>query len=149
MHKKNKTFSLGLELVSHEKAEKELKPFQKLEKKLQNLAHEIGQKKEDFQLIKKDRSEKDKIFAKLPFENRKFKVSFWEKKNGGKKKVDPFDLIDTPLMGDVIIEVKHFFISPTNKAITCEVKEVLCHEIEKPPSFFDDFEEISSSDAED
>ena len=112
-----------MELVSQGVAEKELKPFQNLEKKLQSLAQEIGQKKEDFHLIKKDRSEKDKIFAKLSFNNEKFKVSFWEKKNGGKKKVDPFDLIHTPLTGDVIIEVKHFFISPTNKAITCKVKE--------------------------
>ena len=133
----------------------EKEKLKKLEKKIQTLVWELKPKiqdfffqKEDFQLIKKDRSEKEKIFAKLPFRNQKIQTYFWERVNRQKKKVDPLGLIDMKLTGDVIIEIKQIFISRKIETITCEVKEVLLDEIEKPPSFFDDFEEISSSDAE-
>ena len=159
-HGKTKTCFLGMEIIPSDATEKEkkdiLKPLREMEKRIQMLAcelkpaiqHQFNFKEDDFHLIKKDRSEKDKIFAKLPFKNGKIKATFWEKKNDSKKKVDPLDLIDTHLIGDVVIEIQQIFISNI-KTITCVVKDVLCQEIEKPPSFFDEIEEICSDKEED
>ena len=65
-----------------------------------------------------------------------------------KSKTNPLELIDISLFGDVIVEVRQIFCSNI-KSITCVVKEAFFGEIEKTPSFFDEYEEsMKSSDEE-
>ena len=52
-----------------------------------------------------------------------------------KKKTNPLKFLDSPLLGDVIVEVRQIFISNI-KSITCVVKEVLIREEEKTTIFF-------------
>ena len=141
-------------------------PISDLERKIQNLALEnkpaikeihpkfADFKKDDFHLIKKDRSNKNKIYAKIPFKNDKIIPTFWERIQWGENqkpknmKTNPLELIDMNLYGDVIVEVRQIFCSNI-KSITCVVKEALFWEIEKPQSFFDEYEEsMKSSDEE-
>ena len=136
--------SLGIELAHSNDTEEEKSAFlsslKLMEKRIQKLAiqnkNQIKFKFEenDFHLIKTDRSEKNKIFAKIPDK----KCTFWVLDGETKKKTNPLKFIDSSLLGDVIVEVRQIFISNI-KTITCVVKEVLIREEEKPPSFFDDF----------
>ena len=166
-HGKDRSYSLGIDLFEPNLSEEDfLGPISDLEKEIQNLALEnkpaikeihpkfADFKKDDFHLIKKDRSNKSKIFAKIPFKNDKIIPTFWERIQWGenqkpkKMKSNPLELIDMDLHGDVIVEVRQIFCSNI-KSITCVVKEALFWEIEKPQSFFDEGESLSSDEEED
>ena len=85
-HGNNKNFSLGLELVDSLASEKTKKdtfqPILLMTKKIQDLVADLQPLEgfdfhsSDVQLLKKDRSEKDKIFAKVEFKNGKLKIPF-------------------------------------------------------------------------
>ena len=165
---KEKSFSLGIELSN----EDSFGWLESLEEKIQDLAlknlekiqdsakvnfpklqNKFKYKRDDFQIIKKTRTGKSKIYAKVPFRNEKIVPVFWrarqcdEKKI--KRKVSPFFYLGETLSGDVILEIKHIFVSEKFKTITCVVQEALFWEREEPETFFDDFEEESySSDEE-
>ena len=143
--------SLGIELFHPDDTEEEKSTFlnslQLIEKRISKLT--IQNKNQikfkfaegDFQLIKKDRSEKQKIFAKIPE-----KCNFWVMdEEETKKKTNPLKFADSTLLGDVIVEVRQIYISNT-KNITCVVKEVLIREEEKPISFLDDLAENEDED---
>ena len=54
-------------------------------------------------------------------------------------------MIGEDLHGDVVVEIRQIFVSNI-KLITCVVKEALFWEIEKSPSFFDEYDESCLSD---
>ena len=160
MNGKEKSFSIGIEINAIDD-EYNFNLIQEKEAKIQNLAMEnlseiqskFNFKKDDFHIIKKDRSGKNKIYAKVPFKNDKIIPTFWEafklreNQKPKKTKTNPLEVIGEDLHGDVVVEIKQIFISNKFKSITCVVQEALFWEIEKPESFFDKYEEpMESSD---
>ena len=100
----------------------------------------------DFILLKTDKSEQEKIYAKIypsKLPNSDFSCRFWELCDEGTKK-KPISkakqLINIPLRGQVVFSVKHLFCGNV-KAITCIVDEVLVEEIVQTASAFDAFED--------
>ena len=170
MNGKEKYFSIGIDLLNEYLDEECLDWIKNLEAKIQDLAMEnlpkiqdlakenlpklqskFNFKKDDFHIIKKDRSGKSKIYAKVPFKNNKIISTFWEafkwSENKPKKmRADSSVVVGENLGGDVIVEIKQIFVSDKFKSITCVVKEALFWEKEEPETFFDDFEEEFMSD---
>ena len=159
----NDSFSLGISIP-----ENSLNFFRDLEKHLNALAKEkkkevakIGQvfgryQEGDFSLLKVDKSEQEKIYAKIyssTLPNQDFSCRFWQlctAKSGAKKKKPiphPTTLINMPLRGQVVFTVKHLFCGNV-KTITCIVDEVLVEEVVQSVSAFDDFEDRDESDLE-
>ena len=151
----NDSFSLGISLP-----EDSLKFFKDLEKHLNVLAKEKKKEVEkigrifarydqgDFSLLKVDKSEQEKIYAKIypsKLPNQDFSCRFWQlcEVKGKKKKKPiphPTTLINMPLRGQVVFSVKHLFCGNV-KTITCIVDEVLVEEVVQSVSAFDDFED--------
>ena len=146
------SFSLGISLP-----ENSLEFFRDLEKHLNALAKEkkkevakIGQvfgryQEGDFSLLKVDKSEQEKIYAKIytsKLPNQDFSCRFWQLCGAKKKKPipHPTKLINMPLRGQVVFSVKHLFCGNV-KTITCIVDEVLVEEVVQSVSAFDDFED--------
>ena len=157
------SFSLGISLP-----EDSLKFFRDLEKHLNVLAtrkqkevEQIGRifgrfNQGDFSLLKVDKSEQEKIYAKIypsKLPTQDFSCRFWQVctvKGGRKKKEElpkPTALINMPLRGQVVFSVKHLFCGNV-KTITCIVDEVLVEEVVQASSAFDDFEDRNESDLE-
>ena len=156
------SFSLGITLPDESK-----KFFKDLEKHLNALAKkkkpevkEIGPnfarfQEGDFILLKTDKSEQEKIYAKiypskLPAQD--FSCRFWEvcdEGTSGAKKKKPISkakkLVNIPLRGQVVFSVKHLFCGNV-KAITCIVDKVLVEEIVQTASAFDEFEDRNEDD---
>ena len=110
----------------------------------------------DFSLLKVDKSEQEKIYAKIypsKLPTQDFSCRFWQLctvKGGRKKKEElpkPTALINMPLRGQVVFSVKHLFCGNV-KTITCIVDEVLVEEVVQASSAFDDFEDRNESDLE-
>ena len=151
----NDSFSLGISIP-----ENSLKFFRDLEKHLNALAmkktkevEKIGRSfarydQGDFSLLKVDKSEQEKIYAKIyssKLPNQDFSCRFWQlcEVKGRKKKKPiphPTKLINMPLRGQVVFSVKHLFCGNV-KTITCIVDEVLVEEVVQSVSAFDDFED--------
>ena len=159
----NDSFSLGISLP-----ENSLKFFRDLEKHLNALAMKKTKEVEkigrifarydqgDFSLLKVDKSEQEKIYAKIypsKLPNQDFSCRFWQlctAKSGAKKKKPiphPTKLINMPLRGQVVFFVKHLFCGNV-KTITCIVDEVLVEEVVQSVSAFDDFEDRDEEDLE-
>ena len=159
----NDSFSLGISIP-----ENSLEFFRDLEKHLNALAmkktkevEKIGRSfarydEGDFSLLKVDKSEQEKIYAKIyssKLPNQDFSCRFWQlctAKSGAKKKKPiphPTTLINMPLRGQVVFSVKHLFCGNV-KTITCIVDEVLVEEVVQSVSAFDDFEDRDESDLE-
>ena len=157
------SFSLGISLP-----ENFLKFFRDLEQHLNGLAlktkkevEKIGRpfarfQEGDFSLLKTDKSEQEKIYAKIypsKLPNQDFSCRFWQLctvKNGQKKKKlipHPTTLINMPLRGQVVFSVKHLFCGNV-KTATCIVDEVLVEEVVQSVSAFDDFEDRNEEDLE-
>ena len=159
----NDSFSLGISLP-----EDSLKFFRDLEKHLNALV--MDKKKEvekigrifarynqgDFSLLKVDKSEQEKIYAKIypsKLPNQDFSCRFWQlcTVKGGQKKKKPIPhpatLINMPLRGQVVFSVKHLFCGNV-KTITCIVDEVLVEEVVQSVSAFDDFDDRNEEDEE-
>ena len=99
----------------------------------------------DFSLLKVDKSEQEKIYAKIypsKLPNQDFSCRFWQLCGAKKKKPipHPTKLINMPLRGQVVFSVKHLFCGNV-KTITCIVDEVLVEEVVQSVSAFDDFED--------
>ena len=131
------SFSLGITLPDESK-----KFFEDLEKHLNALAKkkkpevkEIGPnfarfQEGDFFLLKTDKSEQEKIYAKIypsKLPNQDFSCRFWEvcdEGTSGAKKKKPISKakkhVNIPLRGQVVFSVKHLFCGNV-KAITCIV----------------------------
>ena len=152
------SFSLGITLP-----EENIKFFKDLEKHLNSLAKkkkpevkEIGPnfarfQEGDFFLLKTDKSEQEKIYAKIypsKLPNSDFSCRFWELCDDGTKK-KPISkakkLVNIPLRGQVVFSIKHLFCGNV-KAITCIVDEVLVEEIVQTASAFDEFEDRNEDD---
>ena len=156
------SFSLGITIP-----EEQLDFFKDLEKHLNSAAKKmkpeiakIGQsfakfQEGDFTLVKTDKSEQEKIYAKIyssKIPTTDFSCRFWELcessgENGSaerKKKKQPIlrqkDLVNMPLRGQVVFSIKHLFCGNV-KAITCIVDEVLVEEIVQSQSAFDEYED--------
>ena len=148
--------------------ENSLEFFRDLEKHLNALAmkktkevEKIGRSfarydEGDFSLLKVDKSEQEKIYAKIyssKLPNQDFSCRFWQlcgaKRSQQKKKPipHPTKLINMPLRGQVVFSVKHLFCGNV-KTITCIVDEVLVEEVVQSVSAFDDFEDKDESDLE-
>ena len=159
----NDSFSLGISIP-----ENSLEFFRDLEKHLNTLAmkktkevEKIGRSfarydEGDFSLLKVDKSEQEKIYAKIyssKLPNQDFSCRFWQlcgaKRSQQKKKPipHPTKLINMPLRGQVVFSVKHLFCGNV-KTITCIVDEVLVEEVVQSVSAFDDFEDRDESDLE-
>ena len=162
------SFSLGISLP-----EDSLKFFRDLEKHLNVLAtrkqkevEQIGRifgrfNQGDFSLLKVDKSEQEKIYAKIypsKLPTQDFSCRFWQvctvksgASGGARKKKEelpkPTALINMPLRGQVVFSVKHLFCGNV-KTITCIVDEVLVEEVVQASSAFDDFEDRNESDLE-
>ena len=157
------SFSLGISLP-----ENSLEFFKDLEKRLNLLAlekkdevKEIGKnfaryQKGDFALLKVDKSEQEKIYAKIypsKLPNQDFACRFWQLctvSKGIKKKKSlphPATLTNMPLRGQVVFSVKHLFCGNV-KTITCIVDEVLVEEVVQAKSAFDDFDDRNEEDLE-
>ena len=145
-------FSLGISIP-----ENSLKFFRDLEKHLNALAMKKTKEVEkigrifarydqgDFSLLKVDKSEQEKIYAKIypsKLPNQDFSCRFWQLCGAKKKKPipHPTKLINMPLRGQVVFSVKHLFCGNV-KTITCIVDEVLVEEVVQSVSAFDDFED--------
>ena len=151
------SFSLGITIP-----EEQLDFFTQLESHLNSAAKKmkpeiakIGQsfakfQEGDFILVKTDKSEQEKIYAKIypsKIPTTDFSCRFWELCEsfpGEKKKKQLIlrqkDLVNMPLRGQVVFSIKHLFCGNV-KAITCIVDEVLVEEIVQNPSAFDDYED--------
>ena len=162
------SFSLGITIP-----EEQLDFFTQLESHLNSAAKKmkpeiakIGQsfarfQEGDFTLVKTDKSEQEKIYAKIypsKIPTTDFSCRFWElcessgenaascKKNAAscKKKKQPIlrqkELVNMPLRGQVVFSIKHLFCGNV-KAITCIVDEVLVEEIVQSQSAFDEYED--------
>ena len=146
------SFSLGITIP-----EEQIDFFKDLEKHLNSAAMKL--KKEiskigfsfarfqegDFTLVKKDKSEKDKIYAKIyasKIPTTDFSCRFWELCENRKKQpiLRQKDLVNIPLRGQVVFSIKHLFCGNV-KAITCIVDEVLVEEMIQAKSAFDDYED--------
>ena len=152
------SFSLGITLP-----EEHIDFFKELEKHLNSAAMKM--KKEiskigpsfarfqegDFVLVKTDKSEREKIYAKIypsKIPTTDFSCRFWELcepcgpgENRTKKPIlRQKDLVNMPLRGQVVFSIKHLFCGNV-KAITCIVDEVLVEEIVQSQSAFDEFED--------
>ena len=157
------SFSLGISIP-----ENSLEFFRDLEKHLNTLAmkktkevEKIGRSfarydEGDFYLLKVDKSEQEKIYAKIytsKLPNQDFSCRFWQlcgaKRSQQKKKPipHPTKLINMPLRGQVVFSVKHLFCGNV-KTITCIVDEVLVEEVVQSVSAFADFEDRDESDLE-
>ena len=153
------SFSLGITLE-----ESQLDFFKDLEKHLNSAAMKL--KKEiakigpsfarfqegDFVLVKKDKSEQEKIYAKIypsKIPTTDFSCRFWELCENRKKQpiLRQKDLINIPLRGQVVFSIKHLFCGNV-KAITCIVDEVLVEEMVQAKSAFDDYEDRNEEDVE-
>ena len=136
----NDSFSLGISIP-----ENSLEFFRDLEKHLNTLAmkktkevEKIGRSfarydEGDFSLLKVDKSEQEKIYAKIytsKLPNQDFSCRFWQLCGAKKKKPipHPTKLINMPLRGQVVFSVKHLFCGNV-KTITCIVDEVLVEEV--------------------
>ena len=145
------SFSLGITLP-----EENIEFFKDLEKHFNSAAME---KKEeikklhpsfarfqegDFTLLKTDKSEQEKIFAKIypsKLPKTDFSCRFWELEGMKKKPIlRAKEFIGMPLRGQVVFSIKHLFCGNV-KAITCIVDEVLVEEKVEAASAFDEFEE--------
>ena len=155
----DESFSLGITLP-----EDQLDFFKDLEKHLNSEA--IKMKKEitkigpsfarfqegDFVLVKTDKSEQEKIYAKIypsKHPSSDFSCRFWELCENKKKKpiLRQKNLINVPLRGQVVFSIKHLFCGNV-KAITCIVDEVLVEEMVQAKSAFDEFEDRNEDDEE-
>ena len=153
------SFSLGINLP-----EEHIDFFKDLEKHLNSAA--IKLKKEiakigpsfarfqegDFVLVKKDKSEQEKIYAKIypsRLPHTDFSCRFWELcENRKKQQISrQKDLINIPLREQVVFSIKHLFCGNV-KAITCIVDEVLVEEMVQAVSAFDDYEDRNEDDEE-
>ena len=106
----------------------------------------------DFMLVKTDKSEQEKIYAKIypsKLPKSDFSCRFWELCDDGKKKpiLKQKRLIGMPLRGQVVFSIKHLFCGNV-KAITCIVDEVLVEEMVQAASAFDEFEDRNEDDEE-
>ena len=150
------SFSLGITIP-----EEQLDFFTQLESHLNSAAKKmkpeiakIGQsfarfQEGDFTLVKTDKSEQEKIYAKIypsKIPTTDFSCRFWElcESSGERKKKQPIlrqkDLVNMPLRGQVVFSIKHLFCGNV-KAITCIVDEVLVEEIVQSQSAFDEYED--------
>ena len=150
------SFSLGITIP-----EEQLDFFTQLESHLNSAAKKmkpeiakIGQsfakfQEGDFILVKTDKSEQEKIYAKIypsKIPTTDFSCRFWElcESSGERKKKQPIlrqkDLVNMPLRGQVVFSIKHLFCGNV-KAITCIVDEVLVEEIVQSQSAFDEYED--------
>ena len=153
------SFSLGITLL-----EERIDFFKDLEKHLNSAAMKL--KKEitkigpsfarfqegDFVLVKTDKSEQEKIYAKIypsKLPNSDFSCRFWELCENRKKKpiLRQKELINIPLRGQVVFSIKHLFCGNV-KAITCIVDEVLVEEMVQAKSEFDEYEDRNEEDEE-
>ena len=148
------SFSLGITIPDDQ-----LAFFTKLEGRLNSAAKtmkkeiaQIGQsfarfQEGDFILVKTDKSEQPKIYAKIypsKMPNTDFSCRFWELCGPTGKKKKPIlrqkDLINMPLRGQVVFSIKHLFCGNV-KAMTCIVDEVLVEEMIQAQSAFDEYED--------
>ena len=150
------SFSLGITIP-----EEQLDFFKDLEKHLNSAAMKmkkeiakIGQvfsrfQEGDFVLVKTDKSEQEKIYAKIypsKIPNTDFSCRFWElcEPGVGKKQKQPIlrqkELVNMPLRGQVVFSIKHLFCGNV-KAITCIVDEVLVEEMVQAESAFSEYED--------
>ena len=156
------SFSLGITIP-----EEQLDFFKDLEKHLNSAAMtkkkeiaKIGQsfarfQEGDFTLVKTDKSEQEKIYAKIypsKIPTTDFSCRFWElcessgenaascKKKKKQSILRQKDLVNMPLRGQVVFSIKHLFCGNV-KAITCIVDEVLVEEIVQSQSAFDEYED--------
>ena len=150
------SFSLGITIP-----EEQLDFFKDLEKHLNSAAKKmkpeiakIGQsfarfQEGDFTLVKTDKSEQEKIYAKIypsKIPTTDFSCRFWElcESSGERKKKQPIlrqkDFVNMPLRGQVVFSIKHLFCGNV-KAITCIVDEVLVEEVVQSQSAFDEYED--------
>ena len=145
------SFSLGITIP-----EEQLDFFKDLEQHLNTAAMKM--KKEiakigpfvrfqegDFVLVKTDKSEQPKIYAKIypsKIPTTDFSCRFWELCESRKKQLilRQKDLVNMPLRGQVVFSIKHLFCGNV-KAITCIVDEVLVEEMVQAQSAFDDYED--------
>ena len=153
------SFSLGITLP-----EENIEFFKDLEKHLnsavmakRNEINKLGPsfarfQEGDFILVKTDKSEQEKIYAKIypsKLPNSDFSCRFWELCDDGKKKpiLKQKRLIGMPLRGQVVFSIKHLFCGNV-KAITCIVDEVLVEEMVQAASAFHEFEGRNEDDEE-
>ena len=158
------SFSLGITIP-----EEQLDFFKDLEKHLNFAAKKIKPEiakigpsfarfqEGDFILVKTDKSEQEKIYAKIypsKIPTTDFSCRFWELCENGsaeRKKKQPIlrqkDLVNMPLRGQVVFSIKHLFCGNV-KAITCIVDEVLVEEIIQPQSAFAEYEDKNEEDEE-
>ena len=148
------SFSLGITIP-----EEQLDFFTQLESHLNSAAKKmkpeiakIGQsfarfQEGDFILVKTDKSEQEKIYAKIypsKIPTTDFSCRFWEVCGPAGKKKKPIlrqkELVNIPLRGQVVFSIKHLFCGNV-KAITCIVDEVLVEEMIQAQSAFDDYED--------
>ena len=145
------SFSLGITIP-----EEQLDFFTELESHLNSAATKmkkeiakIGQsfarfQEGDFTLVKTDKSEQEKIYAKIypsKIPTTDFSCRFWELCENKKQLIlRQKDLVNMPLRGQVVFSIKHLFCGNV-KAITCIVDEVLVEEIVQSQSAFDEYED--------
>ena len=150
----NVNFSLGI-------TPENVDVLSQIEKRIRNLAGSCSKEikradpgkvlhVEDLRVLKTDKSEKQKVFAKLFSREREIQVPFRsvEKDSKGKREeLYPSDLIGLPLHGMVILHFSRVFVG-TVSSIAINVKEVLVKQVVRPASLFDQYEEIDEKEEE-
>ena len=143
------SFSLGISLDSLTNLEN----FQKLEEILQALALEAKHltkkisprlpfNKEEFRIIKQDKFEIQKLYAKLyTGKNKKItaRFSIVLSEENKSKALDPHEVIGVPLDATAVVRIQRLFLGNI-RSVTLAIQEVLIHEVIQPASFFDEYD---------
>ena len=148
------TYSLGIKLEGDNLLE-----FDMIEKALQKLAEEAKPdikkisprlanfRKEEFKILKNDKSGTLKLYPKLYAKKGKITAPFsvvFSEENKTKKPFDPHEIIGVPFQGTAVLRINRLFVGNI-KSVTLVTKEVLVHEVIHPKSFFDEYDNASDN----
>ena len=95
--------------------------------------------------VKVDKSENQKLFAKLYCDSKDKITAKFSKKD--RSSLDPHDMIGVPLKGKVILHLSRIFLGNVS-SLTVSAREVLVENIVEPPSLFDEYDEPEESSEE-
>ena len=151
-HKKNASYSLGIRVDDDNE-----EFFESLGERIAKLScnfrgyPKLKLKPSDLELIKPNSDGKYRnVYAKIYTNNVgkvKIPVSETIKVDGKfqRKRIDIDELVDESFKGTCVIRVYRVYVG-LSKTITISVEEILATEIEHRSSYFDEYEEIESSD---
>ena len=117
--------------------------------KVVSLANSKNYKRRVFEkeliLVKTDKREHNKVFAKLYCDSKNKITARFSKKD--RSSLDPHEMIGVPLKGKVILHLSRIFLGNIS-SLTVSVREVLVENIVESVSLFDEYDDLPSEEEE-